>query len=49
MKYRLKILKTKPGRKRKYIPVKETIVARKQENEYELKEEIQHKEDEKIL
>ncbi|WP_410988234.1 DNA-binding domain-containing protein [Bacillus cereus] len=43
------IEKQKPGRKRKYIPVKETIVARKQENEYELKEEIQHKEDEKNL
>ncbi|MFZ7935259.1 DNA-binding domain-containing protein [Bacillus thuringiensis] len=43
------IEKQKPGRKRKYIPVKETIVARKQENEYELKEEIQHKEDEKSL
>ncbi|ARO64133.1 Uncharacterized protein B5E39_1695 [Bacillus cereus] len=35
--------------KAKYIPVKETIVARKQKNEYELKEEIQHKEDEKNL
>lgn len=43
------IEKQKPGRKRKYIPVKETIVARKQKNEYELKEEIQHKEDEKNL
>ncbi|MED1901237.1 DNA-binding domain-containing protein [Bacillus thuringiensis] len=43
------IEKQKPGRKRKYIPVKETIVARKQENEYKLKEEIQHKEDEKNL
>ncbi|MDA2234499.1 motility repressor MogR [Bacillus cereus] len=43
------IEKQKPGRKRKYIPAKETIVARKQENEYELKEEIQHKEDEKNL
>ncbi|EKS8352240.1 DNA-binding domain-containing protein [Bacillus cereus] len=43
------IEKQKPGRKRKYIPVKETIVARKQGNEYELKEEIQHKEDEKNL
>ncbi|HDR4870804.1 MULTISPECIES: DNA-binding domain-containing protein [Bacillus cereus group] len=43
------IEKQKPGRKRKYIPVKETIVARKQENEYELKEETQHKEDEKNL
>lgn len=43
------IEKQKPGRKRKYIPVKETIVARKQENEYELKEGIQHKEDEKNL
>ena len=43
------IEKQKPGRKRKYIAVKETIVARKQENEYELKEEIQHKEDEKNL
>ncbi|MHA2890302.1 DNA-binding domain-containing protein [Bacillus cereus] len=43
------IEKQKPGRKRKYIPVKETIVARKQENEYELKEEIQYKEDEKNL
>ncbi|MED3443038.1 DNA-binding domain-containing protein [Bacillus thuringiensis] len=43
------IEKQKPGRKRKYITVKETIVARKQENEYELKEEIQHKEDEKNL
>ncbi|WP_142954693.1 DNA-binding domain-containing protein [Bacillus cereus] len=43
------IEKQKPGRKRKYIPVKEKIVARKQENEYELKEEIQHKEDEKNL
>ncbi|MGF2771537.1 DNA-binding domain-containing protein [Bacillus cereus] len=43
------IEKQKPGRKRKYISVKETIVARKQENEYELKEEIQHKEDEKNL
>lgn len=43
------IEKQKPGRKRKYIPVKERIVARKQENEYELKEEIQHKEDEKNL
>ncbi|OTZ88545.1 motility repressor MogR [Bacillus thuringiensis serovar ostriniae] len=43
------IEKQKPGRKRKYIPVKEIIVARKQENEYELKEEIQHKEDEKNL
>ncbi|BCA36061.1 motility repressor MogR [Bacillus thuringiensis] len=43
------IEKQKPGRKRKYIPVKETIVVRKQENEYELKEEIQHKEDEKNL
>ncbi|MFC9448847.1 DNA-binding domain-containing protein [Bacillus cereus] len=43
------IEKQKPGRKRKYIPVKETIVARKQENKYELKEEIQHKEDEKNL
>lgn len=43
------IEKQKPGRKRKYIPVKETIVTRKQENEYELKEEIQHKEDEKNL
>ncbi|MCM3218248.1 DNA-binding domain-containing protein [Bacillus cereus] len=43
------IEKQKPGRKRKYIPVKEKIVARKQGNEYELKEEIQHKEDEKNL
>ncbi|PFI30643.1 motility repressor MogR [Bacillus thuringiensis] len=43
------IEKQKPGRKRKYIPVKETIVAGKQENEYELKEEIQHKEDDKNL
>ncbi|MED2751696.1 DNA-binding domain-containing protein [Bacillus thuringiensis] len=43
------IEKQKPGRKRKYIPVKEKIVVRKQENEYELKEEIQHKEDEKNL
>ncbi|HDR4881992.1 MULTISPECIES: DNA-binding domain-containing protein [Bacillus] len=43
------IEKQKPGRKRKYIPVKEAIVARKQGNEYELKEEIQHKEDEKNL
>lgn len=43
------IEKQKPGRKRKYTPVKETIAARKQENEYELKEEIQHKEDEKNL
>ncbi|HDX9526515.1 TPA: DNA-binding domain-containing protein [Bacillus thuringiensis] len=43
------IEKQKPGRKRKYITVKETIVARKQENEYELKEEIQHKENEKNL
>ncbi|PEW13368.1 motility repressor MogR [Bacillus cereus] len=43
------IEKQKPGRKRKYIPVKETIVARKKENEYEFKEEIQHKEDEKSL
>ncbi|EOO68706.1 DNA-binding domain-containing protein [Bacillus cereus] len=43
------IEKQKPGRKRKYIPVKETVIARKQGNEYELKEEIQHKEDEKNL
>ncbi|MDA2298569.1 motility repressor MogR [Bacillus cereus] len=43
------IEKQKPGRKRKYIPVKETVIARKQKNEYELKEEIQHKEDEKNL
>ena len=39
--------KTKPGRKRKYTPVKETIVEMKTENNQVLKEEIQHKESEK--
>lgn len=43
------IEKQKPGRKRKYTPVKETIVEMKKENNQVLKEEIQHKESEKSL
>ncbi len=48
MKYRLKILKKqKPGRKRKYTPVKEPIVEMKKENKQELREEVQNTENEK--
>ncbi|MDA1571402.1 motility repressor MogR, partial [Bacillus cereus] len=43
------IEKQKPGRKRKYIPVKETNVETKKENNQVLKEEVQHKESEKSL
>ncbi|MDA1759613.1 motility repressor MogR [Bacillus cereus] len=43
------IEKQKPGRKRKYIPVKETVVEMKKENKQELKEEVQYKENEKSL
>ncbi|PFN26707.1 motility repressor MogR [Bacillus cereus] len=43
------IEKQKPGRKRKYIPIKETTAATKKENKQELKEEVQYKEDEKSL
>ncbi|WP_430476816.1 DNA-binding domain-containing protein [Bacillus cereus] len=43
------IEKQKPGRKRKYTPVKETIAETKKESKQEVKEEIGHKENEKSL
>ncbi len=43
------IEKQKPGRKRKYTPVKGTVAVAKQENKQEFKEEVQRNEDEKNL
>ncbi|MFB5250502.1 DNA-binding domain-containing protein [Bacillus cereus] len=43
------IEKQKPGRKRKYISVKETIAETKQESKWEVKEDVRGEEDEKSL
>ncbi|MED1116504.1 DNA-binding domain-containing protein [Bacillus paramycoides] len=43
------IEKQKPGRKRKYISVKETIAQTKQESKQEVKEDVRSEEDEKSL
>ncbi|MGU3368275.1 DNA-binding domain-containing protein [Bacillus mycoides] len=43
------IEKQKPGRKRKYAPVKETIAETKQESKQEVNEEVRNEEDEKSL
>ncbi|WOA60005.1 DNA-binding domain-containing protein [Bacillus mycoides] len=43
------IEKQKPGRKRKYTPVKETIVEAKQESKQEVNEDVRNEEDEKSL
>lgn len=43
------IEKQKPGRKRKYTPVKETIVETKQESKQEVNEDVRNEEDEKSL
>ncbi|WP_142293594.1 DNA-binding domain-containing protein [Bacillus sp. K2I17] len=43
------IEKQKPGRKRKYKPVKEKIVETRQERKQEVKEDVRSKEDEKSL
>ncbi|QWH63804.1 motility repressor MogR [Bacillus mycoides] len=43
------IEKQKPGRKRKYAPVKETIAETKQESKQEVNEDVRNEEDEKSL
>jgi chromosome segregation ATPase len=43
------IEKQKPGRKRKYAPVKETIVETKQESKQEVIEDVRNEDDEKSL
>lgn len=43
------IEKQKPGRKRKYAPVKETIAEKKQESKQEVIEDVRNEDDEKSL
>ncbi len=43
------IEKQKPGRKRKYTPIKEQIVEIKKENKQEVRKEVQNTENEKAL